>query len=470
MDTPNFQPVRLTGGLPPRRGASLNMVQASAADVPILKGGTDSIIVPAARDRMLELIEREQHPSDVHATLAGALSGDLRRQQLLFQAMIDTWPRLQKALGEVKRAARKAPWKVMPWAPRGEKPDAAAEALAREVENDIWSMKPDPVRGLKGFEKTVEELAMGYFLGHQVLEVHWSRGPNGIGWKPAGTKVIPPRFYGYPYDGSSLYSEDRLMLDSSGGYSGLNHFEDFPPYRFLVAINGGHAGHPTVAAPLRALAGYWLAAVYGLKWFMQFAQLCGVPIRWAEYGSEPDKNKMSQMLKNFGQVGWGVFPSGTKLNFVETTRSARDIPQKILTDMADAQCDIFILGQTLTSTQGEKGSHALGVVHEGVRQDVIEGVCDFVGEALTYQLASSIVALNHGTGRTDIPGIWARPEEPNDALIKAKRMAVIAHMGIPVSQSWAYDDLCIPAPAPGEALFFRTPVIGAAAETKESIH
>jgi len=52
------------------------------------------------------------------------------------------------------------------------------------------------------------------------MEVHWSRGSNGIGWKPAGIKVIPPRFYGYPYDGSLPHDEDRLMLDPSGGYSG----------------------------------------------------------------------------------------------------------------------------------------------------------------------------------------------------------------------------------------------------------
>jgi len=149
-----------------------------------------------------------------------------------------------------------------------------------------------------------------------------------------------------------------------------------------VAINGGHPGHPTIAAPLRALAGYWVAAVYGLKWFMQFAQICGVPIRWAEYGSEPDRIKLSQLMQNIGQNGWGAFPTGTKLNFVEAARSANDIPQKVMIDLADQQCDIFILGQTLTSSQGEKGSHALGVVHEGVRQDVIEGVCDFVGEAL----------------------------------------------------------------------------------------
>ncbi|MCF7673749.1 MAG: hypothetical protein K9N23_01575 [Akkermansiaceae bacterium] len=129
-------------GPPPRRdSAAPARVEAAAAAVPHLDGGGDSIIVPEARDRMLELIEREQLPNDVRTTLAGALSGDLRRQQLLFQAMIDTWPRLQKALGEVKRAARKAPWQVRAWAPRGEKAKAAAETLAREVENDIWAIR-----------------------------------------------------------------------------------------------------------------------------------------------------------------------------------------------------------------------------------------------------------------------------------------------------------------------------------------
>lgn len=463
MATDHFQPVRLTGGLPPRRDSSTSFVEARAADVPILKGGTDSIIVPVARDRMLELIEREQLPNDVRSTLAGALSGDLRRQQLLFQAMIDTWPRLQKALGEVKRAARKAPWKVRAWAPRGGKPDTAAEALAKEVENDIWAMKPDPVRGLKGFEKTVEELAMGYFIGHQVLETRWGCGAKG-GWKPTSTKVVPPRFYGYPYDGSSVDDEDRLMLDLSGGMSGLNNFEDFPPHRFLVAINGGHPGHPTIAAPLRALTGYWLAAVYGLKWFLQFAQLCGVPIRWAEYGSEPDKNKVSNMLEKIGQAGWGAFPAGTKLNFVETTKSANDVPQKILIDLADEQCDIFILGQTLTSSQGDKGSQALGKVHEGVRQDVIEGVCDFVGEVLSYQLAPSIVELNYGASRTDIPGIWVEwPETKDEKALAERDVALGITTGkMPVSKPWFYERHGVPMPADGEDVFQPEPDAAAA--------
>lgn len=436
-----FAPVGLA--LPPRRDAML--VEAGAAR---LDGGGESIIAPKAQDRLLELIEREQLPSDVRHTLAGALQGDLFRQQLLFQAMIDTWPRLQKALAEIKRAARKAPWQVKAWANRGKKPTAGAETLAKEVESAVWSMRPDPVRGLKGFEGTVEELAMGYFLGHQILETRWGR--DGAMWRPTSTKTAPPRYYGYSqaWDG-----DDRLMLDRSGGMGALQ-LEDFPEHRFLIAVNGGHSGHAAVAAPLRALATYWLAAVYGLKWLLQFAQLCGVPFRWAEYADEKDKTKIGQMLEKIGSAGWGAFPAGTKLNFVETRRSAEQLPTKVLIDLADEQCDIFILGQTLTSSAGDKGSQALGNVHAVVRQDVIEGVCDFVGEILTHQLVPSIVSLNYGEARDDMPGIWAVFEKPKDEKAKAERMEALKRLGLPVEKQWGYEDLGVPVPAPDAELLF----------------
>ena len=91
---------------------------------------------------MLEYFEREQLPGDVKSTLAAALSGDLHLQSLLFTAMIDTWPKLQKGIEEISRKVSVAPWKVHPFAKRGDKPDAAAEKLAKEVEALIWAMKP----------------------------------------------------------------------------------------------------------------------------------------------------------------------------------------------------------------------------------------------------------------------------------------------------------------------------------------
>ncbi|MEM9235200.1 MAG: DUF935 family protein [Verrucomicrobiota bacterium] len=400
---------------------------------------------------MLELIEREQLPTDVRTTLAGSLTGDLQRQQLLFQAMIDTWPRLQKALREVRLRVRKAPWKVVPWSERGEDPKPNAEKLAKEIEGLVWKMKPNAATATKGFEGTAEELAMAYFLGHQVLEVRWKRDAKG--WCPESTKVVPPRFYGYPW--SSEDDEDRLMLDRNGQL-GATDFEDFPEHRFLLAVNGGHSGHPTVAAPLRALAQYWLAAVYGLKWGMMFAQLFGVPFRWAEYADPNDKLQVEQLMEKIGSTGWAAFKAGTKMNFLESSKGGQgSLPQWELIRLADEQCDVFVLGQTLTSSQGEKGSQALGTVHMEVREELVEGICDFVGEVLTHQLVPSIVELNHGAGYDDLPGIWAVFEKPKDEKGKAERMEIIKRIGVEVGKQWAHDDLCIPMPAEGEELLFQ---------------
>jgi len=435
--------------LPPKREShEVKTVEAAAAPNPSRL--TDGIVVTKAQDRLLELIEREQLPGDVRHTLAGALSGDLRRQQFLFQAMVDTWPRLQKALSEVKRAVRKAPWQVQAWRERGRKPKPADEKLAREIEGPIWSMKPDAARHEKGFEGMVEELAMGYFFGHHVLEVRWLRDARG--YRPRAAKVVPPRFYGYPYQG---HEEDRLMFDQNGG-TGAENYVDFPEHRFLLAINGGHPGHAAVAAPLRALATYWLAAVYGLKWLTQFAQVCGVPFRWAEYatGDELSKKAVCDMLANIGSAGWGAFPAGTKINFVDAGKGANTVAQKVLIDLADEQCDIFILGQTLTSSAGDKGSQALGKVHEGVRQDVIEGVCDFVGEILTHQLVPSIYSLNYGESRDELPGVWAVWPEQKDLKAEAERFSTLKGLGIPIRKEEGYEALGLQIPADGDELLF----------------
>jgi len=435
--------------LPPRRDV-VTVVAADSGDHPAFSGGDDVIVVQKAQDRLYELIEREQLPNDVRYTLAGALSGDLRRQQLLFQAMVDTWPRLQKSLREIRLAVRKADWKVKPWAERGSKPSSQAEKLAKEIEHDIWSMRPDVARGEKGFEGTVEELAIGYYFGHHVLETNWNRDASGF--KPRSTKVVPPRFYGYPY---GIDEEDRLMFDPTGQMGSIR-YEDFPQHRFLLAINGGHPGHPTVAAPLRALAIYWLAAVYGLKWLTQFAQICGVPFRWAEYatGDATTKKVVSEMLQNIGSAGWGAFPAGTKINFEDTGKQASDIAQKVLMDVANDACSEFILGQNLTTSSGDKGTQALGTVHEGVRQDLIEGICDFVGEILTYQLVPSMVELNYGSSRTDLPGVWAEWSEEKDLKAEAERFDILKGLGIRIGEEWGHETLGVPIPAEGEKLLF----------------
>lgn len=410
-----------------------------------------SINVPAARDRLLEAFEREQLPGDVRSTLAAALHGDLHYQGLLFSAMIDSWPKLQKNLSEIARQVSIAPWKVHPFAMRGDKPRPRAERFARQVEAIAWRMKPDPARGELGMESIIKAAALWYYLGHGVAEIRWTQAADGT-WTPRAAKDLPARYFGYPYDHHTDDPEDRLMLDPTGSL-GARNFIDFPAHRFLIGINKGHNGHPTMAAPLRSLTAYWLSAVYGLKWFMNFTQLYGIPWRHAEVANPTEENAVKSALANIGANGYIVTKTGTKINILAPASTSGDsLPQKSLIDLADQQCDQFILGATLTGGTDGSGSRALGEVHEGVKNGVVDAIADFVGEILTHQFIPAIVAANWGPDQADLPEMWAKRENPKDekALAERDEKIGITSGKVPVGKAWFYERHGIPMPADGE--------------------
>lgn len=400
---------------------------------------------------MMEYFERKQLPGDVQMTLASALNGDLHFQHLLFVAMMDTWPKLQKNINEICRLVSVAPWKVIPAAERGEKPSARAEKLAKEIETMIWTMEPRVTRNECGFEGTVKALAAGYYFGHAVSEIRWKKARDGS-WRPRATKAVPARYYGYPYDTVTPDDpEDRLMYDFEGSTGG-RQFIDFPDKKFLAGINAGHPGHPSVAAPLRALSSYWLAAIYGLPWLMDFTQIYGIPWRHAEVPEGKDKSLVARALESMGPKGYVVTDQGVKINTVASSQSAQSLPQRELIDLADKQCDIFILGQTLTSGTDRSGSRALGEVHADTKNAMVDAVADFVGEILTHQLCPYIVAAN-GADKSQTPQIWAKREEVKDEKAKAERMEILLRSGYEIGEAFAYEDVGVPVPAPGEKLF-----------------
>jgi phage gp29-like protein len=322
-------------------------------------------------------------------------------------------------------------------------------------------MSPVIALGEKGGQGIIEQLAYGYFAGHQVIEIRWEGREIGI--VPRAGKVVPPRFYGYPYDDRDEDKEDRLMFNPEGGLMGYDYV-DFPEHKFLLAINGGHPGHPTVAAPLRALTGYWLAAVYGLKWLMDFSQKFGIPFRWATFADPNDKSLVAQMMQQIGSGGWGVFPQGTKLELHDATKAASAVPQKELIEMADRQCDTFILGQTLTTDVGDSGSRALGDVHQGVRMDVMQGVTDFVADILNEQFLPSLIELNYGEA-SEVPTISAKFEKPKDEEAMARRdKELFVSLGLPVEKSWLYERHAVPVPDPESDDLFQPGSHGAQGE------
>lgn len=216
---------------------------------------SNPVVTNRPQDRALDFFEREQLPTGVRETMASAWSGDLSLQALMFNAMLDTWPRLQSAINEIAQRVWKSEWEVKPFARRGEEPDQQAQDLAAFIESALWGMKPNMIKMECGLEQTIKAIVMGYYYAHYCGEIRWKKNAAGE-WVPDHTKTLPARFYGYQSYGDF---EDRLMLDPTGQGTTFG-LVNFPEDRFLVALNSGHSGHPITGAPLRSLTGYWLAS------------------------------------------------------------------------------------------------------------------------------------------------------------------------------------------------------------------
>ena len=164
-------------------------------------------------------------------------------------------------------------------------------------------------------------------------------------------------------------------LGPVGVLNGL--YARFPQDQFIVSIFKQKSGHPISGALLRILGFWWAASNFSWEWFLNLAQIFGVPLRWTTVAKDAPPDTILQvetMMANLGSAAWAVFPEGTKIEVQKALESARDNPAKAFIDAGDIICDTIILGQTLTTSQGERGSQSLGVIHKTVRDETVQAV------------------------------------------------------------------------------------------------
>ena len=189
---------------------------------------------------------------------------------------------------------------------------------------------------------------------------------------------------------------------------------------------------------------------------MQYAQLFGVPWRHVETdGSEGAMDAAEAMLENVGSTGSAVTGPGVKLNILEGVSGAADsMPQSHLMDVADRACDILLLGQTLTTDNTGTGSRALGEVHDGIRTEVLQSVASWTAAILTEQLIPAIVRLNFGNvPAEDMPYAEIVIPRVKDSKAAAERFKILVETGVKMPAKWVYEELEIPEPVDGEAIF-----------------
>ena len=378
----------------------------------------DQIVQTNARDRWFGPLARTYTPERVEHILRGALTGILRDQYELFNLMEATSPRINKNLNQRKRAVVSYIRSFKDWSEEDQPATDEAKQRTKVVSAAIRTMQPQEDQNENGLDETIYDILDSTGKGIAVLEIDWETrkaGSLGVITAPRCTRWLHPRFYGYPITADWLglnvnEIESAASVNTTTGpvpprlklnpVNGI--YARFPKDKFLICIRKSKSGSPIEAGLLRQLAFWWAASNFTQSWFLNFAQIFGLPIRWATY--DPNMpglmEKVCAMLENMGSAAWGAFPAGTQLELKEPPKASNQNPQVVLLDMADKQYDLLILGQSGTteiSGPGKSGgSHAANKVLEGVEEMLVRSDADFVCHVLNRQLIPAIVGFNFG--------------------------------------------------------------------------
>lgn len=206
------------------------------------------------------------------------------------------------------------------------------------------------------------------------------------------------------------------------------------------------AGEPADKGLLFKAAQYVIYKRGGFGDWAQFAEMFGMPFREVTYDDYDDATrvKLEQQLQDWGGFSYLLHPKGSELKLHESSSGSGSTVFKELHDTCDAAISKTILGNTLTTEQGNKGTQALGTVHQDAENEKHLSDAKLVLGILNTQFKALLKRFGFDTKGGSI---WfATPEKDWNALqTKWNVIYGIASM-IPVEDDYIYEEFDIPKP------------------------
>lgn len=201
----------------------------------------------------------------------------------------------------------------------------------------------------------VKELHKAISYGFTLIQVNniWydeNEERYRIGWD------LIPRKHVHPEPGFECISKEQSMATKDFLYL------EKPLSDYMV-----WAGDPKDKGILAAVAQYVIYKRGGFGDWAQFAEMFGMPFRELSYDDydQATRAKLEQAMEEWGAAGYIIKPKSAELTLHDTggSTSSADV-YDLLISKCDASISKIILGNTLTTEQGEIGSQALGEVHK----------------------------------------------------------------------------------------------------------
>lgn len=370
-------------------------------------------------------------PDRLDAILRRANQGDMHAFLTLAEEMEERDPHYGSVLQTRKLAVagleRKLTWS------RGQEDDSRAAEIQEACEALITSDDADDL---------VSHLLDAIAKGYAAPEIIWDTSGNV--WKPQCFKWRDPRHFEF-----DRATGQELRLKEMGAPDGV----PLEPYKFVVHIPGRKSGLPARAGLARLVAFSFVCKLYGLKDWMAYAEIFGIPLRLGKYdgaASPEDVAVLKRAVFGLGSDAAAVLPASMQIEFPQLGQATggAELFQALVTFL-DNQVSKAVLGQTGTTDMQTGGGYAQSSILNEVRIDLIKADAKGISGTITRDVLTPFVAFNWGPD-APVPRADLVVEEPEDLQALASALKDLVPLGLRVSQAEVRKKLKVSEPRADE--------------------
>lgn len=301
-------------------------------------------------------------------------------------------------------------WEIIPGKSGLEKDEPTAtnqdEKIAAFVRESLLNCNFDQAR-----MEQLQAILYGYY-------------PIEVMWKIMDGKVVIDKLLGKEPRRFSFTEDRELRLLTR---ENMIEGEEVPERKF-ISFTYGSSDNPYGKGLGRKL---WWPTWFkknSIKFWLIFQDKFSMPTPVGKYPPGTDKDKQQELLDALDaiQTETGVvIPSDMVIEFLEAVRRG-EITYGSFLDRMDAYISKTVLGQTLTTEVGSKGSYAASKTHDEVRLELVKADADLHCECLNKTLIPWLVDFNF-PNIVSYPKIWIRCEEEEDLKELAGRDKILVN-------------------------------------------
>lgn len=178
----------------------------------------------------------------------------------------------------------------------------------------------------------------------------------------------------------------------------------------------------------------------------QFAELFGQPIREYTYNAGDDEARYNLVQDIFGSGGSAVFmhPEGSGMKLLEAgNKTGSSDLYKGLASFCNAEMSKHVLGNTLTTEAGEKGTQALGTVQKKSEELLLEKDKRFVLNVLNYDMTDLLESFGYPVRGGKFAFVSEKNTDPSKRIVIIE---TLDRLGLPLDHDQLYEEFGLNKP------------------------